>query len=41
MRRIAIAAASLSALAAANAAQAQDKEITLCWAAWEPANAQV
>ena len=41
MRRIAIAAASLSALAAANAAQAQDKEITLCWAAWDPANALV
>jgi multiple sugar transport system substrate-binding protein len=40
MRPIAVAAASLLALAA-GAAQAQDKEITLCWAAWDPANALV
>jgi multiple sugar transport system substrate-binding protein len=26
---------------AANAAQAQEKTITLCWAAWDPANALV
>ena len=39
MRRIAVAAASLMALATASAAQAQDKELTLCWAAWDPANA--
>ncbi|MEM9221365.1 MAG: extracellular solute-binding protein [Pseudomonadota bacterium] len=28
-------------LAAASAAQAQDSELTLCWAAWDPANALV
>ena len=28
-------------LAAMSGAQAQDKEITLCWAAWDPANALV
>jgi len=28
-------------VAAATGAQAQDKEITLCWAAWDPANALV
>ena len=39
MRRIAVAAASLMALATASAARAQDKELTLCWAAWDPANA--
>lgn len=40
MRPFALAAASLLALAA-GAAQAQDKELTLCWAAWDPANALV
>jgi multiple sugar transport system substrate-binding protein len=33
-----ITAASAVALAA-NAAQAQDQQLTLCWAAWDPANA--
>ena len=33
-----LAAATVS-LAAATGAQAQDKQITLCWAAWDPANA--
>src|SRR5689334_3602068 len=41
MRRIAVAAASLCALASAATAQAQDKQLTLCWAAWDPANALV
>ena len=39
MRRFAVATASLCALVAAGAAQAQDKKLTLCWAAWDPANA--
>ena len=39
MHRIAVAAAALGTLAAASAAEAQDKKLTLCWAAWDPANA--
>jgi multiple sugar transport system substrate-binding protein len=38
--KTAIAAAALAMGSAATAA-AQDKEITLCWAAWDPANALV
>jgi len=34
-------AAGVVALAGATSAEAQDKEITLCWAAWDPANALV
>ena len=34
-------ATAVAALMAAGAAQAQDKELTLCWAAWDPANALV
>lgn len=34
-------ATAAAALMAASAAQAQDKELTLCWAAWDPANALV
>ena len=42
MRKLAKAAlASAVAAAAATGVQAQDKEITLCWAAWDPANALV
>ena len=36
----ALATAAVLALGS-NAAQAQDKTITLCWAAWDPANALV
>ena len=35
----ACAAAALLSVAAATAVEAQDKELTLCWAAWDPANA--
>jgi multiple sugar transport system substrate-binding protein len=35
----AVAAGVLAVAASAGAAQAQDKELTLCWAAWDPANA--
>jgi len=35
-----LAAASVSVIAATGS-QAQDKELTLCWAAWDPANALV
>jgi multiple sugar transport system substrate-binding protein len=35
----ACAAAALLSFAAATAVEAQDKELTLCWAAWDPANA--
>ena len=42
MRKLAKAAiASAVAAAAMTGVQAQDKEITLCWAAWDPANALV
>lgn len=42
MRKLAKAAiASAVAAAATTGVQAQDKEITLCWAAWDPANALV
>ena len=42
MRKLAKAAlASVVAAAATTGVQAQDKEITLCWAAWDPANALV
>ena len=34
-------AAALAAGAAVGTAQAADKELTLCWAAWDPANALV
>ena len=34
-------ASSLVAFAWAGAAEAQDKSLTLCWAAWDPANALV
>ncbi len=34
-------AAALFAVVGATNAEAQDKEITLCWAAWDPANALV
>ena len=34
-----IAAAAMLAASALTSAQAQDKELTLCWAAWDPANA--
>ena len=36
--RLAIVTAASMALAA-SAAQAQDRQLTLCWAAWDPANA--
>ena len=38
--RLALAAAAALSLAS-NVALAQDKTITLCWAAWDPANALV
>jgi multiple sugar transport system substrate-binding protein len=38
--RACLAAAAL-AVVGASAAEAQDREITLCWAAWDPANALV
>ena len=42
MKKLAKAAiASAVAAAAATGVQAQDNEITLCWAAWDPANALV
>ena len=42
MRRVATAAVAATAIAAAaTAAKAQDNEVTLCWAAWDPANALV
>jgi multiple sugar transport system substrate-binding protein len=34
-------ATAVAALCIAGAASAQDKELTLCWAAWDPANALV
>jgi multiple sugar transport system substrate-binding protein len=34
-------ATAVAALCTAGAASAQDKELTLCWAAWDPANALV
>ena len=37
--KLVLAAAAVSTVAAVNGAQAQDKELTLCWAAWDPANA--
>jgi multiple sugar transport system substrate-binding protein len=36
---VAAVALALGALGAGGAAQAQDKSLTLCWAAWDPANA--
>lgn len=36
-----LAGSAAIALLAANAAQAQSNELTLCWAAWDPANALV
>ncbi|MBX2855434.1 MAG: extracellular solute-binding protein [Rhodobacteraceae bacterium] len=39
LKAFAIAAAAVTAMTVG--AQAQDKEITLCWAAWDPANALV
>jgi multiple sugar transport system substrate-binding protein len=36
-----LAACSAAALCVAGTASAQDKELTLCWAAWDPANALV
>lgn len=36
-----VCASALLSLAAVSAAEAQDKELTLCWAAWDPANALV
>ena len=36
-----LAASTAIALVAGSAAMAQDKELTLCWAAWDPANALV
>ena len=44
MRKIgAVCAGAALALAMAftSGAQAQDKQLTLCWAAWDPANALV
>ncbi|MET0532304.1 MAG: carbohydrate ABC transporter substrate-binding protein, partial [Microvirga sp.] len=43
MKTLTIAAATLAAslFCGAGAAQAQGKTITLCWAAWDPANALV
>ncbi len=41
MRKLTACASTLALCAAAGAAQAQDQEITLCWAAWDPANALV
>lgn len=42
MRRVATAAVAATAVAAAaTAVKAQDNEVTLCWAAWDPANALV
>jgi multiple sugar transport system substrate-binding protein len=34
-----MAAAAIAAVATIGTAQAQDKQLTLCWAAWDPANA--
>ena len=36
-----LAACSAAAISVAGMASAQDKELTLCWAAWDPANALV
>ena len=36
-----LAALATTAVLASTAAQANDKELTLCWAAWDPANALV
>ncbi len=41
MRKWALAAAAAATMLAAPAAHAQNKTITLCWAAWDPANALV
>ena len=37
--KVCVAAGALVAAGTVTAAQAQEKEITLCWAAWDPANA--
>ena len=41
MRKLAKAALASAVAAAATGVQAQDNELTLCWAAWDPANALV
>jgi multiple sugar transport system substrate-binding protein len=42
MKKVAIAAAACAAaMAGSGAAHAQQKQLTLCWAAWDPANALV
>ena len=41
MKRISLAAVAATSLVWATQASAQDKELTLCWAAWDPANALV
>ena len=42
MKRLFAGAFALAAVALApNIAQAQSKSLTLCWAAWDPANALV
>ena len=41
MKRTSLAASAAVALVWASQASAQDKELTLCWAAWDPANALV
>ena len=39
MKRMTLAASAVAALVGATQASAQDNELTLCWAAWDPANA--
>ena len=43
MKKLAMAAGAIAAAAVllAGPASAQDKQLTLCWAAWDPANALV
>jgi multiple sugar transport system substrate-binding protein len=41
LKRTAWGAALWAALGLVSAAQAQQKQLTLCWAAWDPANALV
>ena len=41
MKTLTTCAIALASLAYASSASAQDKELTLCWAAWDPANALV
>lgn len=40
-KRMTLAASAVAALVGATQASAQDNELTLCWAAWDPANALV